>query len=250
MSILNKIISSSIISVALLAGITLAPLGASALAVSTSGNGSVSVGSTNTSDAVSVGVGASASTSASQSFNSDNTSASTSAQKSSAGVGLETNAIGLVVTAPTQVSTSADLQVFSNNVMAENADVASVNADATSTGGVEVSYKHLGHLFGIFPIWVTSTTDVSADASGQTQVSTYLPWWSFLVTGTGNVKSSVDASLSNSSSVAAALSANSSAAARAEVVQAIIDAHAAADASASANADTSAAADTSTSGSY
>lgn len=107
---------------------------------------------------------------------------------------------------------------------------ASADAAITSDSEVSAEYAHTGRLFGIFEVQVPSETKVMVNATGDVEVKTHMPWWSFFVTGTGKVSAEVDDELSASTSFMADAKA-STAAAKARIMDAIAKAHASVDAS-------------------
>ncbi len=233
---MNHISKTGLVSAIAALGLIISPISALALTVG-------ATGSTDAAVQTGVNVGASSNTSgtASSSTAGSNTSAGDTASgdvTGSLGVTLSANAQGVVVSTPAQVSSDSDLAVYSSNVVKSNDSVRAV--DTSSSDKVSVSYTHQGRFLGIFPVRVTSKTDVAVGVDGKAVVTTHMPWWNIFVTGTHTVSSDVDSSLSSSSSVAANLSANASASERARVVEDIINAHAQADAQAAASANSSA----------
>lgn len=141
----------------------------------------------------------------------------------------ERAATGTQVRAAAQVATDAELSVYRENLKVEDERVA--DARAEEDGSVVVEYFHDGRLLGIIPVKVRSTTELTAGERGV-EARTSMPWWNFLVTGTGSVAAEVDDALDASVSAQAA----AGAAAKAQLIEAAADAHARVAASASLSA--------------
>ncbi len=122
------------------------------------------------------------------------------------------------------VGANADFSTYAETVMNADSRVASVNAGEDDS--VAVEYWHDGKLFGLFPVKVKSETRAALAVNGSADVETHMPWWNFMVMGTGSAGAMVDEELSTSAMVAADLKMAENAAARARIVDAIIAAHA------------------------
>lgn len=138
--------------------------------------------------------------------------------------GLNTNTSGIEVMSASQVTSDADLSVFSENLIVRDPNV--VEANASAAGSADLAYYHHGRLFGFIPVKVKARTWVTTDTDGNVSVNTTMPWWSGLVAGTGNIRTDVDTSLESSASVSADIRASADAKARARILEAIADAHA------------------------
>ena len=152
-------------------------------------------------------------------------------ENNGAQVVLMQNAAGVTVTTPSQVQSQEDLNVFAENVRAQNQHVVSVNTQAQNR--VEVAYQHRAYLFGFIPVLATVRTQVQADANGAAQVTTSHPWWDFLASGDGAVGATVKAALTGDASVSAVASGSASASQVAQAIQAIVQANVAAQTQAS-----------------
>ncbi len=137
---------------------------------------------------------------------------------------LRVNALGIPVLTSAQVTTDADLELFRENMRLEDKNVAAVNLDSEEE--VTVEYWHKGHLLGLFPVSIKSTTSVMEGSDGRATVQTRMPWWNLFVTGTGRIGSSVDSSLGGSTTLQGDFGLSADAAARARVLEAIARAHA------------------------
>ncbi len=217
-----------------LAGVAVLPLAASAAYDSSAGvTGSVNVGGSASGTSAGVEVGADADSSVRSDDTSTDDSGTTSGSAGLTG-GLRTNALGIEVVSSGQVQTAGDLEVFSENMRERDENIA--NANARAAGSADLTYYHKGKLFGLFPVKVKTQTWVTSETDGTVSVNTTLPWWSGFVTGTGKVRSEVDAALANSASLSADMQASADAAARARILDAIASAHAKVDTSATVTA--------------
>jgi hypothetical protein len=218
-----------------LAGVAVLPLGTHAAYDSSAGaTGSANMGTgANAGATIDVGASATINQTNEDASTSSDTTQGTSGSANLTG-GLQSNGLGIEIISSTQVSSDADLEVFSDNLKVRDEGVADSNAQAA--GSADLSYYHRGHLFGLIPIKVKARTWVTTNENGTVQVNTTMPWWSAFVTGTGKVRSEVDGRLASSETLSADVRASADAAARARVLEAIASAHASLATSASANA--------------
>lgn len=121
------------------------------------------------------------------------------------------------------VVTGADLNLYENNISMTNARI--IDADS-SKSKVAISYEHKGRLLGFIPIMVQTRTTASVAEDGTLMVKTTIPWWNFLVAGTGSVRADVDNELSGSAELLQQVSASEDANARARALDTIAHAHA------------------------
>lgn len=137
---------------------------------------------------------------------------------------LKLNASGVAITSSAQVSSDADLEVFSENIVAEKDNVVKVkmNSEGDSESKIIVKYKHHGKLVGFIPVTVQSTTEVSAKADEELEVKSRLPWWSFLVTKKNYDKFEIESELRNNAVIRENVQAGASASARARVTEEVI----------------------------
>lgn len=98
-----------------------------------------------------------------------------------------------------KAATDADIRAYADALVLANASVA--HAEGTRKGKTVLEYYHPGKLFGFMEVKVKAKTVVEADESGVVSVKTRMPWWNFLVTGTGEVGEAVDGELSATGSV-------------------------------------------------
>jgi len=137
--------------------------------------------------------------------------------------GLLKNALGIEVRSSADVMSDEDLDSYEENLLVTNASVADADSSNKRVG---VAYWHEGRLLWVFPVKVQSRTDVEIGEEENLSISTDMPWWSFLVSGLGNVKSKVEAALMSNGQFTADVLAASDAKARARALEAIASAHA------------------------
>ncbi|HVV15117.1 MAG TPA: hypothetical protein VHD55_01825 [Candidatus Paceibacterota bacterium] len=245
---MKNISKTGIVSVLAAAAFVIGPFSAFALTVdsagaasadtsvsgSANGSGSNTTGTAAGNATVDVGVSGSASGNTTGATGTDTDTSGSGNASGSTGATLDTNANGVAISSSGQVSSDADLEVFSSN--AEKMDANVKDVEASSDNEIKVAYAHAGRLFGFIPVKVTSETDVSVDASGNTNIHTRMPWWNMFVTRTHQVSNDVDTYLSASLTGSMKLSADASAAERARIIESIIRAHSSLEADASAQA--------------
>lgn len=137
---------------------------------------------------------------------------------------LKVNASGITVLSSAQVNSDTDLEVFTTNISMTEKAVAKVDVNAGSDNDAEVKviYRHKGKFLGFIPVTVNSTTVVKARSDTEAEVSSRLPWWSFLVIGETFAKADIENRIKNNATVKANMQANASAQAKAAVAEAVI----------------------------
>ena len=158
---------------------------------------------------VEVGAGAGASTSVSQTG-------------IGATIGGETDLMadtGITVTSAAAVQSETELDVYTANVMRENANIRDIAVSETT---VSVSHREHARIFGIFPTTVFARATVMSDGS----ISVKYPWYAFASAKASKLEAKVSGvvrSMMPSASANAEASANFSAQTQARVLeQAII----------------------------
>lgn len=164
---------------------TLLPFAAQALVIDTGANGQVTTGGTVVNTSVDANITASTSANTEGSANPNEILMTTSGEAA--------------IMSSAEVHSDADLKNFTTAIATANANVNQVNIGTDHT--LSVTYNHKVKLFGFIPMTMQSETRVSADAEGNAQVVTTLPWWKFLVTGDSSIAADVDAALQNSTAV-------------------------------------------------
>jgi len=137
--------------------------------------------------------------------------------------GVPKNALGVEIRSSADVITNADLNAYENTILLTDSNIE--DADSSSKQ-VSVAYWHPGRFLGIFALDIRSETKVTHDDESTITIKTHMPWWSFLVTGLGNVASSVQTELLASADFSANASASDNSQARARALEAIVAAHA------------------------
>lgn len=131
-------------------------------------------------------------------------------------------------------ATDADIRAYADALTMQNAAVA--HAEAERKGKTLVEYYHPGKLFGFITVAVKAKTVIDADESGVVKVKTSMPFWNFLVAGTGGIDAAVDQELSATGAVMAD-AAVPTAGAKVRLIDAIVAAHAHAAATAGGSAE-------------
>lgn len=149
---------------------------------------------------------------------------------SEGGLSLRLNADGVAITSATSVNTDADLEVFAYNLAATLKTVDEAEAEVTAEGKsrVEVVYKHYGELFGVMPVVIKSTTVVTT-GSGEVEVESSLPWWSFMATRKNHAANEIESRIKDNATVMMSAELEANAAVQAEIMEAVVaelDAHA------------------------
>ncbi len=101
----------------------------------------------------------------------------------------------------TETHGDPDFDLFVQTVKEGDENV--VAADADGDDAVEVEYEHEARLFGFIPVTLMSKTSVKTEGGGMPVVKVSLPWWSFLVSGSSELKSSIETSLSANAELSA-----------------------------------------------
>lgn len=137
---------------------------------------------------------------------------------------LKLNSSGVVVTSANQVSSDADLEIFTENISIKDPSVTKVEVVSESDGKseIEIAYAHKGKFLGFLPVHINSTTVVEVEENGEMKVHSRLPWWSFLVAKQNYNKDDVESRVRNNEIVKANAQANASATSKAKVAEAII----------------------------
>lgn len=120
-------------------------------------------------------------------------------------------------------ATDKDIAAHGEILRTKNAAVA--HAEGTRKGETIVEYYHAGKLFGFMPVKVKAKTVVSADESGVVSIKTHMPWWNFLVSGTGETNKVVDGELTGSGAVSMDAKLPT-AASKVRIMDAVVAAHA------------------------
>jgi hypothetical protein len=203
----------------------LAGTSAFALTITTSGNASSSVQG-----------GATTTTHANTSAGSNNGNGTSSNSEANANSGLNANINANVnattlghtsttsgnmsdnadITFPVNVSSDAQLQTYTQNIMSADANIANINASEANQ--IIVQYKHPGKFLGIFPVHVTSQTTVSTNSDNTVNVKVKLPWWSMFVTGVEKSRANIETALQSSASLKSSLNAQAGIQGRAQAV--------------------------------
>lgn len=144
--------------------------------------------------------------------------------ESDSSVLLRINSSGIAVTSSAQVSSEADLEVFSSNISVRDDDVARVKIESDNSNELEVKvvYKHKGRLLGFVPVTIKSTTVVEAKADAEAEVRSRMSWWGFLVAKKNYAKADLESRIKNNATVQANANVNASAAAKAQIAEAVI----------------------------
>lgn len=179
-----------------------------------------------TSTIIDVGNGTNSTTTSSSSVNASDAElyGGVNSYDSSGEAVLEVNSEGVAITASTQVNSYADLQVFSENMIIRNSNVANVvvSSDVDEESKVVVVYKHRGKLFGFIPVTIKSVTSVEAEVDNTINVNSGLSWWSFLVAQENYSKAELESQIENNSTVQTNMKVDASASAKARVAEAVI----------------------------
>lgn len=179
-----------------------------------------------TSTIIDVGNGTNSTTTSSSSVNASDAElyGGVNSYDSSGEAVLEVNSEGVAVIASTQVNSYADLQVFSENMIIRNSNVANVvvSSDVDEESKVVVVYKHRGKLFGFIPVTIKSVTSVEAEVDNTINVNSGLSWWSFLVAQENYSKAELESQIENNSTVQTNMKVDASASAKARVAEAVI----------------------------
>ncbi len=142
---------------------------------------------------------------------------------------------GTDVSVQGDISGDPDFDLFVETVKGEDESVRTVDVD--SDGDVEVAYEHEGKFLGLFSVTYTSKTRVETDANGDAVVKVMMPWWSFLVSGSGDVKSEIESTVESDARVAANAEADVSMDSRVKLVEVLVSSVAKADAAVKASYD-------------
>jgi|SRR3989344_5738237 len=131
-----------------------------------------------------------------------------------------------------QVNSDADLEIFSENIVAENDGVAKVkiSSEGEEESQVIVFYKQHGKLFGFIPVTIRSKTVVESDRDSEVIVKSSLSWWGFLVAKADYNKAELESKIRDNLVVRENIKVDASASAKARVAEAVvteIQAHAA-----------------------
>ncbi len=143
---------------------------------------------------------------------------------SSAGDDANLDASATVTVDTKDVATNKDIVEFTTALQQQNPDLAGASA-VKEENKVVVEYYHNGKFLGFMSVRVKAKTTIESDDSGVVRVATRMPWWNFLVTGTGKVGKAIDGELAASGQVMMDTKIPS-ATARARVIEAITNAHA------------------------
>lgn len=171
------------------------------------------------SSALSINVGLGASTTASS------TGASLNASSS---LDVNANSWGEQNMNSAQVSSEADLQVWSESLESSNENVANIELKEDR---MDVEYRHPGKFLGFLPVKVKASTSAVVSEDGNIEIKTSMPWWNVFVSGTDEVSSSVDERLAGAT-LTTNMEASGETALRAKIIEAIVSAHAETDVSA------------------
>lgn len=150
---------------------------------------------------------------------------------------LKVNILGVPVTSSAQVSSNFDLEVFSENIVAENENISKVEVDTEDNEKepeVVVFYKQRGKLLWFIPVTIKSKTEVSALENESLKVESRLSWWGFLVANRDYKKTELESQISNNIVIKDNLELGASAETKARIVEEVIyeiEAHARAQAS-------------------
>lgn len=137
---------------------------------------------------------------------------------------LKVNLLGVPVVSSTQVSSDADLEIFSENAVAKNDNVSKVMISSEDQDyQVVVVFKHRGKLLGFIPVAIRSTTEVMAEENEDAvEVDSHLSWWGFLVAGENYDEAELESRIKSNAMIRANVKADASASAKARAAEAVI----------------------------
>ena len=134
--------------------------------------------------------------------------------------GLKLNAAGIAVTSVAQVNSEADLQIFADNLAAEDENLKEVKA-IDDESQIEVTYRHSGRLLGMFPMKFNSVTRVNT-ANNTVEADTRLPWWSFMVTDKSYMEEEIESRIKDNPTIMTSAEVEANAAVKAEIIRAVV----------------------------
>ncbi len=137
---------------------------------------------------------------------------------------LQVNSEGVAIVTSAQVHNESDLALFESNMPVKYERVAKIDVDSNNDGETEVVvvYRNQGKLFGFIPVTVKSITTAKVNDASETEITSRMSWWSFLVANKNHSKAEVEERVRNNPAVQANLKANASAQAKAAVAEAIV----------------------------
>lgn len=123
-----------------------------------------------------------------------------------------------------EIVSETDLESFTVNAKSTDDNIEDVQIDNYNDGesDVLVTYRHEGMLLGLFPVTISSDTEVRTKSGTELEVKTSLSWWSFLVTKINYNKEELETKLKSNTTIKSNTKINASAMAKAQIAESII----------------------------